>query len=146
MNQLTDNGLALIKSFEGLRLKAYKDVGGVYTIGYGHTEGVKENQECSIEQAEDWLSGDIANKAELPILSFLGSKKLTDEQYSALVSLVYNCGPAPLHGTLGTYILAGNYPEAAKQFLRWDHVHGKVIPGLTRRRKAEMRMFNDDIR
>lgn len=140
MNQLTEEGLVMIKVFEGLRLKAYQDEGGIWTIGYGHIDGVKKGQQCSIEQAEKWLMHDIRIKAETPIKNFI-VKPLNNNQYSALVSLVFNCGNAPLKGTLGTYLLAGNYPEVAEQFLRWKYVNKKESKGLLRRRKAERALF-----
>jgi lysozyme len=142
MNQLTQAGIDLIKSFEGCKLEAYQDSDGVWTIGFGHTEGVREGQTCTQEQADAWLNSDIAIRGELPIRQM--NLFLDDNKYSALVSLIFNCGPAPLHGHLGTYLLTHNYFAASAEFPKWDHIGGVVSQGLLRRRLAEQTMFNDD--
>lgn len=139
MSQLNQAGIDLIKSFESCKLVAYQDQKGIWTIGWGHTANVNEGDTCTQEQADQWLIDDLQN-AENVITSLI-SVDLTDNQYSALVSLVFNCGSKPLHGHLGTYLTEGNFDAAAQQFLVWNHVGSKVDAGLTRRREAEKELF-----
>lgn len=145
MNQLTAEGLALIKIFEGCKLQAYLDGGGVPTIGYGHIENVKIGDICSQSEADNWLLKDIAQKAEIPLITFLDGIKLTNNQYSALVSLVFNCGTAPLQGHLGHYLIAGDFTNIALEFSKWNHINGQISQGLTKRRKIEQQLFQQPI-
>ena len=82
-------GIALIKEFEGLRLKAYKCPGGVWTIGYGHTAGVKPGMVISERQAEEYLKADII--AFEKYLNSLGLA-INQNQFDALISFIYNVG------------------------------------------------------
>lgn len=134
-------GFDLIKHFEGFEDKPYLDQGGVATIGYGHTKGVTmESPVCTQAQAEEWLDDDLQDAMDA--VDDAVTIGLTDNQYAALVSLVFNCGPAPLKGTLGRVLNTGDYTGAAMQFPAWDHVHGIVNDGLLKRRQAEMKLFN----
>ena len=111
---------ALIRVFEGLRTKAYKDAGGVWTIGYGHTQGVKEGDTCTPEQAEAWLAEDAA-----PLLALVAGRLPVEA--AALVSFGYNCGAGALKR-----VLAGQ-----TDLRRWVKAGGKVLPGLVSRRELE---------
>lgn len=136
----SDAGINFIKNFEGLRLKAYKDVVGVWTIGYGHTKGVRSGHEITEDEAEDLLRSDLAdfeaavNKAvKVPLAQY---------EFDALVSFAYNVGKTALvNSSLLRMLNAGDRDKAADQFLRWDKAGGKVVKGLTNRRKAERAMF-----
>lgn len=130
-----------IKTWEGLRLKAYQDSVGVWTVGYGHT-GIDVTPDMVIthEQADTMLDNDIA-RARALIVQYI-QVALTENQMIALLSLVFNCGVAPLTGTLGHLLNAGDYSTAALQFSRWCHAGGKVLAGLERRRSAEQKLFN----
>lgn len=140
MRQIDQTGLELIKSFEHFRSYPYKDSVGVWTIGYGHTRGVDMYSTPVTEsQAEDMLCVDLA-EAQKAVCNLI-HVALTDNQYSALVSLVYNAGPAPLQRTLGGLLNAGDYAAAADQFLIWNHAGGTIIAGLTRRRTIERTLF-----
>jgi lysozyme len=133
-------GLRLIKSFESLSLTPYQDGGGVWGIGYGHAHGVTATTPPITQiEACQLLKDDLAD-AENSIAKHI-HVYLSDNQYAALVSLVYNCGIAPLVDTLGTYLNASNYNKAAEEFLRWNHIDGVVSDGLTRRREAEKTLF-----
>jgi len=133
-------GLALIKSFEGFRATAYQDEAGVWTIGYGHTAGVTESSPAITEpQGELLLRADLQT-AEESVEHFIGVD-LNDNQFSALVSLVYNTGAAPLRRTLGQKLNDGDYDGAAHEFQRWRRAGGMVSDGLVRRRKAEADLF-----
>lgn len=134
-----------IKEHEGLRLVAYLDSVGVWTIGYGDTgKDVVKGLTITKEQAENRLSKRLAefegyvNKAV--------KVKLTQNQFDALVSLVYNIGPTNFNeSTLLRKLNAGDYAGAADQFLVWNkgRVDGKLVAinGLTNRRKSERKLF-----
>lgn len=139
MRQINADGLALIMHFEGCRLNAYHDTRGLLTIGFGHTKGVQEGQTISQDQADSFLQDDcIASEIEVQTHIRV---PLTDNQFSALVCLVFNCGAAPLLHHLGEYLNQGNYATAADAFLQWDHCAGNRIQGLTDRREAERNLF-----
>lgn len=140
MRSINTDGLELIKSFEGFRSSAYKDSVGIWTIGYGHTRGVTSaSPDITPEQAEALLAGDLEN-AELAVEKMIITT-LNDNQYAALVSLVYNVGTAPLTHTLGTLLNSGDYEGAADEFPKWNHAGGVVSNGLVRRRAAERDLF-----
>jgi lysozyme len=133
-------GVSLIKDFEGLRLKAYQDSVGVWTIGYGTTRGVTKGMSITAEQAERMLQNDIASFE--PELDNLVKVPLSQNQWDALMSFVYNLGSANLaSSTLLKLLNAGDYARAADQFPRWNKAGGQVLPGLTKRRNAERVMF-----
>lgn len=142
---INDKGLALLKSFEGLRFKAYQDQGGVWTIGYGSTRGVKEGMVISEEQAEAMLLNDLT-AVELFLTNTLSSHSVTlsGNRFSALCSLSYNIGVGNFSkSTLLADLIANDMDGASEQFLRWDKVNGIVNPGLLRRREAEKELFDD---
>lgn len=136
-------GLQLIKSFEGCKTKAYLDAVGIPTIGYGHTKGVKMGDIITQSQAEDLLKKDLSffeNNIEINV-----PIKLSDNEFSALVSLVYNIGiNAFIKSTLLKLLKEGNVKGAADEFLKWNHAGGKVLKGLTARRMAERILFLAD--
>jgi len=139
--EINDAGLELIKSFESCSLTPYLDVGGVPTIGYGHTEGVSmDGAPIEQEQADSWLLDDL-DGAEHVVENTI-NVPINDNQYAALVSLVFNCGGSPLTGTLGTKLNSGDVTGASEEFSRWNHVHGVICDGLTKRRAAEQGLFN----
>ncbi len=140
---INDAGLNLIKSFEGLRLEAYQDQGGVWTIGYGSTHGVKEGMVINEEQAEAMLLNDLTD-AETNLSNTLNANNCNpnSNQFSALCSFVYNVGIGNFRSsTLLKDLIAGDYDSAADQFLVWDHVDGVPNAGLLRRRQAERELF-----
>lgn len=141
---VSPTGLALIARFEGLRLNAYDDGSGTWTIGYGHTgPDVRPGLTITRERALELLAGDV-REAEACV-DALVHVPLAQCRFDALASLVFNTGPAPLRGTLGRKLNAGDYDGAADEFLRWDkvRVHGRLVrsPGLARRRRAETALF-----
>ncbi|HCE7950020.1 lysozyme [Pseudomonas aeruginosa] len=136
----SQRGIDLIKSFEGLRLSAYQDSVGVWTIGYGTTRGVTRYMTITVEQAERMLSNDLQRFE--PELDRLVKVPLNQNQWDALMSFVYNLGAANLESsTLRRLLNAGDYAGAAEQFLRWNKAGGKVLPGLVRRRASERELF-----
>ncbi|MGL4618726.1 MAG: lysozyme [Chroococcidiopsis sp.] len=133
-------GLKLICDFEGCRLEAYKCPANVLTIGYGHTKGVKPGMKITKIQAEEFLRQDLA-EFESAIASLV-KVPLNQNQFDSLVSFTYNCGIEALRSsTLLKLLNAKDYKGAANQFLRWNKAGGKVMPGLTRRRTAEKKLF-----
>jgi lysozyme len=142
---MTETAETIIKSFEGLRLKAYSDVVGVVTIGYGETgKHITPGMRISIEQAEKYLRGRIERLQNE--IDTLVKVPLNDNQLSALISLCYNIGiNAFASSTLLVKLNKSQYVEAADQFLRWDHAGGKIIAGLTKRRKAERKLFLEPV-
>ena len=141
--EISQVGIELIKQFEGCRLKAYKDAVGVWTIGYGHTVDVKEGIEISQHQAEVILEVDLC-EYEGYINKYV-QVPLTQNQFDALVSWVYNLGVGNLRSSTMLRVLnEGKYSEVSYQIKRWNKAGGKVLRGLIRRREAEADLFDDD--
>lgn len=140
MRKTNQAGLELIKRFEGLRLKAYQDSVGVWTIGYGHTRTARKGMEITPATAEALLKSDLTD-AEYAVHSNV-KVPLTDNQFSALVSFVFNLGAGSLKkSTLLRLLNAGDYRGAEGEFVKWNRAGGKVLPGLTKRREAEANLF-----
>lgn len=134
----SDACVGLVKQFEGCRLEAYADLGGVETIGYGHTGFVVVGQTITQEQAEVLLRQDLGRAAAAT--SFV-TGEIPQHQFDAIVSLVYNVGSVALHSTLIRKLKAGDILGAADEFCRWNHVGKEVVLGLTLRREAERELF-----
>ena len=125
-----------LKEFEGYRPTSYQDSAGVWTIGYGHTQGVKKGQKITKAQAESLLRGDLL-KAEKYVNGL--KLNLTQGQFDALVDFAYNLGTRNL-GTstlLGKIRMKASDEEIQAQFRRWVYAGGKVLPGLVKRREWE---------
>ena len=138
--QTNASGVNMIKSFEGLRLKAYQDAVGVWTIGYGTTRGVRPGQEISEAQAEALLKSDL-NRFERDVSQAV-RVSINDNQFSALVSFTYNVGSGALRSsTLLRKLNSRDIYGAANEFPRWNRAGGRVLAGLTRRRNAERALF-----
>jgi lysozyme len=137
----SDAGYGLTKEFEACRLTAYKDQGGIWTIGYGHTgPEVKEGLIITQAQADDLLDADIASA--VGCVRRLVQSAIRQNQFDALVDFVFNLGCSSLaESTLLRYVNEGRFEEAANELLRWNHVHGAVVKGLTKRRQAEADLF-----
>jgi lysozyme len=134
-------GLALTRSFEGLRLWAYQDSGGVWTIGYGHTgPEVHAGQRITEPEAENLLRVDLG--AAIECVRRAAKVALTQGQFDALVDFCFNVGRGNFLGSsLLRLINAGEMANAAKQFGLWVHAGEREVPGLERRRAAEARLF-----
>lgn len=145
-------GIGLIKQFEGCQLSAYYCPSGILTIGFGHTGDVKFGQRITQHQADVILDYDLERFEE--IVSKAVKTPLTENQFSALVSFVFNVGPGKKDVRDGfvtlksgrpslmlTLLNVGNSSGAADQFLRWNKGGGKVLPGLVKRRAAERALF-----
>ncbi|BEM31262.1 lysozyme (plasmid) [Serratia marcescens] len=134
------NGFNLIKEFEGLRLHTYKCPADRWTIGYGHTANASANDVITEAQAISLLYQDVA-ESEQAVNQYV-HVPLTQNQFDALVSFVFNLGVGDFRtSTLLKKLNAGDYDDAAQEFGRWIHAGGKALPGLVRRREAERALF-----
>lgn len=147
---ISNKGLELIKSFENCKLEAYLDIEGIPTIGWGSTgPNVKLGLIWTQDQADNdltlktnGLASRIYNSIPNDPSSSFSQEDATQGQIDALTSFSYNLGLHALqNSTLWKDYLLGNIQEAANQFPLWDHAGGKVVPGLLRRREAEMALF-----
>ena len=132
---ISEKGIKLIKSFEGVRLKAYKPVPWekLWTIGYGHY-GVPEGTVWTQKQADEQLAKDLI-KYENYVNSM--HLNLNENQFSALVSFTYNCGP----GCLSSLCKGRSIKQIGEALTLYNKANGKVLAGLTKRRKAEQELY-----
>jgi lysozyme len=138
---ISDEGFDLIKHFEGCELEAYKCVAGVWTIGYGYTKDVQEGDVWDKEKAEFMLWRELEDEYEVYV-NDLVTVPINQSQFDALVSWVYNLGPANLkNSTMLKKLNAGEYEEVPSQMKKWNKANGKVLEGLIRRRAAESLLF-----
>ena len=134
----------LIKKWEGCKLKAYLDGGGVPTIGYGHTKDVQLGDMITQEQADAWLDEEVPEYM-FGVLAVVNTN-LNPNQLAALTSFTYNVGiNAFKSSTMLKLINSGKLLEASNQFERWNKDNGQVVVGLTNRRADEKRVFNTPV-
>ena len=142
--QISQEGIALIKKFEGCELKAYMCAADVLTIGYGHTETVHENMKITQDVADKLLEKDVKNFEKH--VNDLVEVDLDQNQFDALVAWTFNLGPTNLkNSTLLKVLNSKNYVGVPEQIKRWNKatVNGErqVLEGLVRRREAEALLF-----
>ena len=143
--RMSADGLALVKEFEGLRLKAYKCPAAVWTIGYGHTSAagspmVTSDLEITRDAAEEILKRDMV-QYEDGVKKFV-KVELTQGQFDALVDFAYNAGVGALQkSTLLKKVNAEKFDEVPAEFMKWTKGGGKELPGLVRRRRAEVKLW-----
>ncbi len=143
--RLSDAGIALLREFEGLRLQAYRDSAGVWTIGYGSTfyadgDKVRPGDEITAERAESLLRETLRTYESA--IDRLVTVPLSQSQFDALTALVYNIGVGAFEkSTLLKRLNEGQYAKAANEFLRWIHAGGQPLAGLRRRRERERALF-----
>ena len=138
--EISQEGLSLIKKFEGCKLQSYKCAAGVWTIGYGSTNGIEEGMEISQERADMLLLEDVEvfEKA----VNELVEVPLEQNQFDSLISWTFNLGPTNLkNSTLLKVLNNKNFDEVPTQIKRWNKAGGKVLQGLIRRREAEALLF-----
>ena len=137
---ISQEGLGLIKKFEGCELEAYVCAAGVWTIGYGSTKGVKEGDKISQEEADKLLLHEM-NEYEGYITDNV-TVDLKQNQFDSLVSWVFNLGPTNLKASTMLKVLnLGNFEGVPEQMKRWNKANGKTLDGLIRRREAEALLF-----
>ncbi len=137
---ISENGLNLIKKFEGCKLSAYKCPAGVWTIGYGHTTGVKQGQTITQEQADAYLKADCAN-AEKNVNLFMKKYGFNQNEFDALVSFAVNIGSINQLTGNGTRSLS----EISAKIPEYNKAGGKVLQGLINRRAAEKALFDTPV-
>jgi lysozyme len=141
--KLSKTGEDFIKGFEALRLKAYRDQGGLPTIGWGHTRDVRMGQVIDKAKAEilfqqdlkpfEQVVNDIVKRSKVPV---------TQGMYDAMVALAFNIGTQGFAGSsVAQRLVRGDKAGAAEAFLLWDKVKGHTSKGLQNRRRAERKMF-----
>jgi lysozyme len=140
-------GIDLIAAFEGCKLKAYRCPANVVTIGYGTTvydngRPVRMGDQITLQRAKELLMHEVNMKA-VGVNMLLKDTIVTQNQFDALVSFAYNCGTGALkESTLLKKVKANpNDPAIRHEFSRWNKAAGKVLAGLTARRKAEADLY-----
>ena len=134
----SQRGINLIKQFEGVRLTAYKCPAGVYTIGYGHTRGVKRGMKITEEEASAFLTADLLN-SEKAVERYDSVYHWNQNEFDALVSFTFNCGATNLRALLRNG--RRNRSQIAETLPLYRKAGGKVLKGLERRRAAEKALF-----
>lgn len=136
--KISEKALNQIKIWEGYRDRAYKCPSGVWTIGYGHTAGVKEGMSCTMQQADEWLRTDILFACSA-VERFGEKYNFTQGQIDALVSFTFNCG----RGNLCKLLNNGKrtIQEIAEHLPLYDKSNGKTLIGLQKRRLKELEWF-----
>mgnify|MGYP001593774996 FL=1 len=138
--KISQEGISLIKKFEGCELEAYQDAVGVWTIGYGHIKGVKDGMQITKAQAEEMLVHELVEYEQHVLTQVTIS--LDQCMFDALVSWTYNLGPTNLNSsTLLKVLNSGDYEGVPAQIKRWNKAGGKILDGLVRRREAEALLF-----
>lgn len=137
-------GVGLIARFEGCVLRPYRDAVGVWTIGFGHTAGVNSFTPPlrSRAVAMTLLREDLDKHYAPPVAAL--PVPLTQNRFDALVSLVYNCGPGCIAPgtTVGAAVRRGDWAAASAGFMLWNKAGGRVLDGLTYRRRQERALFD----
>jgi lysozyme len=144
---LDETGLELIKQFEGIKLKVYRDPVGLPTVGVGHvvkpSEGLQVGDVITEAQMDAFLRADVGQAEQT--VNDLVQVPLKQKQFSALVSFTFNVGRGALsRSTLLRKLNAGDYDGAAAEFNRWTRARGRTLPGLVRRRAAERSLFESE--
>lgn len=139
----SQRGVDLIKEFEGYSERVYMCAGGKYTIGYGHTRGVEPGDTCTREQAEEYLRLDLIDAEET--IEALINVPLSQNQFDALVSLVYNIGSGNFYSSTIRRVInckISDPEEYRRAWMMWVKSKGNVLKGLVRRREAEYKLFS----
>lgn len=134
--RISKTGIDLIKKYEGCRLTAYKCPAGVWTIGYGHTAGVKQGMTISQAQADAFLVEDLV-KYERKVNKY-SKYNFNQAQFNSLVSFAYNVGSIDGLTKNGTRSIA----QISEAITLYNKGGGKVLPGLVKRRAEEKALFN----
>jgi lysozyme len=146
VSSVSTEGLDLIRRFEGFRSEPYRDTVGVWTIGYGETAGIGPNTKpWSQSYAEQRLRARVNRDYLKPVLTLAKAVglELRQNEADALANLAYNVGPGVFEKgrTMGDAIRSRNRDRIADAFLLYDHAGGRVLEGLTRRRRRERELF-----
>lgn len=139
--EITNEGINLIKEFEGLELKAYLCPAGVWTIGYGHTKGVKKGQVITQLEADNLLKEDLSS-FEKGVTRLIKSN-INQNQFDALVSFAFNLGLTNLKSSTLLKKVNSNPDDRTivDEFIKWIYAGGKQLEGLKKRRQAEAYLY-----
>lgn len=143
--QIDNSGESFIQGLEGTKIQAYQDIKGVWTIGTGTTvypngQRVKQGDKCTQAQANQYFYNDLQRFVN--IVNTLVKVSLTQNQFNAIVSFVYNVGATAFaNSTLLKKLNAGDYQGASAQFPLWSYSGGKYSQGLNNRRIKEQQLF-----
>ncbi len=139
--RINQNGIDLIKQFEGLHLSPYLCPSRIWTIGYGHTRTVRAGMQITEAQADQLLDEDL--RLFERSVSRLVTVPLSDNQFAALVCFCFNIGTGNFESsTLLRLLNRGWYEQVPAQLMRWNRANGEIFGGLARRRAAEARLWN----
>ena len=135
----TNTAIELIKSFEQLRLNSYLCPAGVWTIGYGHTDGVNQGMLITEKTADGFLKQDIQKAEEVNRIK----QDLTQGQFDALVSFVFNVGIQAFRISTLRKLINRNPSDKliAAEFRRWVYAGNTILPGLVNRREKEIQLY-----
>ena len=149
---INNEGLDLIKKYEGFRTEAYLDSVGIPSLGYGHTAGVKMGDTCTLAQATAWLLQDISYAED--IVNNAVTSDINENQRAALISFVFNIGGGKEgvkdglvelksggQSHLLQYVNLGAFGKASEEFTKWAKAGGVVLIGLMKRRVDEQTLF-----
>jgi lysozyme len=140
--KISQEGLSLIKRFEGCRLKSYKCSANVLTIGYGHTSGVKETDTITQDEADKLLQEDVEQFEKY--VDDNVTVKLGQSQFDSLVAWTFNLGVGNLReSTMLKKLNNEDYKSVPSEMKRWNKAGGKTLDGLIRRREAESLLFQN---
>ena len=144
---LSSRGAQLIQKWEGYHEVAYPCSAGVWTIGWGHTRSVEPGDTCTRAEAEEMFEEDVewAIDDTAAYLLDAGPRRLTQNEFDALVSWVFNIGTTQMKSsTLRKRIQEGDYDDVPAQLRRWNKVKGEVSNGLVNRREEEVALWLDN--
>jgi len=140
--KISQEGLSLIKRFEGCRLESYKCSANVLTIGYGHTSGVKETDTITQDGADKLLQEDVEQFEKY--VDDNVTVKLGQSQFDSLVAWTFNLGVGNLReSTMLKKLNNEDYKSVPSEMKRWNKAGGKTLDGLIRRREAESLLFQN---
>jgi len=147
MDYAINVAMDIITRFEGFKARAYKCPAGIWTIGWGRTgKDVTSTSITTLEIETQWLKKkleELCSYVRQKALSSTIGESLNPHEVAALVSLIYNIGEGNFASSgVRRFLLQGKREEAGKVWLRWNKGGGKVLPGLVRRREAELQLFN----
>jgi lysozyme len=149
MRPIPDQAIDLVARWEGCRLAAYPDVatgGEPWTIGYGHTAGVRPGQRITQAQARNFLRADLqeaARRLQGVVAAPILDGELTDNQYAALLSFVFNCGAGP-KWTIWKRLNARQFDPIPSELMKFVNADGRKMQGLVNRRADEARLWSTD--
>jgi len=140
--KISQEGLSLIKRFEGCRLESYKCSANVLTIGYGHTSGVKETDTITQDEADKLLQEDVEQFEKY--VDDNVTVELGQSQFDSLVAWTFNLGVGNLReSTMLKKLNNEDYKSVPSEMKRWNKAGGKTLDGLIRRREAESLLFQN---